>query len=227
MKSVFISRAQQEHSVFKQYLEQNGLTIIGQSLVSILPSPIESIPITDWIFFYSKNGVHFFFKAVAKQGFLLTKKIRYGAIGSGTAKVLKATGIEPDFVGTGEPQSTAHRFLPLAKGQKVLFPQAAHSIQSIQNELAGEVSVLPLVVYQNEPLKDFAIPPCDLLVFTSPMNAKTYFNRYQLKRGQKILAIGKTTARALESIDVGKVYIATEPSEESLARAALDILNLK
>ena len=227
MKKIFISRAQKEQSVFKQLLEQRGLTIIGQSLVSILPCRIESIPAVDWVFFYSKNGVQCFFKAVAEQGITLSQKMRYGVIGSGTAEALMAAGCQPDFIGTGDPQSTARQFLPLAKGQKVLFPQAAHSKQSIQKELKGEITILPLIVYQNEPLVDFDIPPCDLLVFTSPMNARTYFNRYQLNPGQKVMAIGKTTATALRIMRVDDVYIAAAPSEESLVNAVLDILKLE
>lgn len=203
------------------------MTIIAQSLVLLSPFPVENIPKTDWIFFYSKNGVRFFFQALRAIGLQLPNDLRFGVIGSGTAETLAKERIQADFIGTGEPQSTATNFLPLAKGKSVLFPQAAHSKQSIQKQLEGAITILPLVVYKNEPLKDFDLPHCDLLVFTSPMNAAAYFNRYPFVPNQKVVAIGETTATALRSLGVKEVFIAKEPSEISLAQAVLDILKLE
>lgn len=227
MIRVFISRNQKESSTFKKQLEAKGIKVLGKSLVTIAPQEVEDIPVTDWIFFYSKNGVRYFFKSLAKLGKELSKDCQIAVIGAGTAQELRVAGFEPDFTGTGDPQTTARSFLAIAQGQTVLFPQAAQSRQSVQQQLGSHIQAIPLVVYHNEPLEHFEVPYSNLLVFTSPMNTKAYFRRYQLQPGQKVLAIGKTTAAALRTILGLEVPVASAPSEAGLAQAALAILGIE
>lgn len=226
MTKVFISREQTRDSFFKRYLEEKGLQVIAKSLVAFLPLEINSIPEADWIFFYSKNGVRYFFYNQKKLNQPLSEHLRFGTIGKGTAKELANFGITADFIGTGEPATTAEQFSPLAMGKKVIFPQAEQSRQSIQKLLAGAIDIIPLIVYKNEIKTDIQIPPCDLLVFTSPLNAEAFFNHYTLTSEQKLVAIGQTTAKALNNLSSAKVYVASEPSEEGLAKVVVDILKL-
>ncbi len=145
-------------------------------------------------------------------------------MGKGTAAALKRQNISPDFIGTGSPKMTAMEFLKKAKGQKVLFVRAKNSKKSIQSLLKKKLEVADLVAYNNIISSDFNLPVCDCLVFTSPMNVQAYFEKYTVQKHQKVIAIGKTTQKALNKLGVTDVLVAKNPSEESLAETVLAIL---
>ena len=221
MKKIFISRDQRQDSLFKKHLEEKGFEVIARSLVAISSCSISAIPEADWVFFYSKNGVQYFFRAVEELGTKLPNNLQFACIGEGTAKALSVHNVKPDFIGTGAPETTALAFQKVGKGSKVLFPQALNSRQSIQKLLSHTVEVISLVVYKNEPLQTFTIPYCDALIFTSPMNAKAYFQRYSIDKQQKVIAIGRTTAKSLNNLGVEEVFVADEPSEPGLVKAVM------
>lgn len=213
MKRVFISRDLKEGSAFRQILEQSNWEVYGASLIQLDALPFEYDLELDWIFFYSRNAVHFFFDGLAKA---IPRSIKLGCIGESTAKVLPRPA---DFIGNGEPASTATSFLELAKGQKVLFPRAKNSRKSIQQLLEGQIDAEDVVVYENKPKAEFSVPPVDVLVFTSPLNAQAYFQKYSLTTLQKVVAIGHTTAAALRQMGIEEISIALKPYEEDLAKA--------
>lgn len=213
MKRVFISRDLKEGSAFRQILEQSDWEVYGASLIQFNALPFVHDLKSDWIFFYSRNAVHFFFDGLAKA---IPASIKLGCIGESTAKALSRPA---DFIGNGEPASTATSFLELAKGQKVLFPRAKNSRKSIQQLLEGQIDAEDVVVYENRPKTEFLVPLVDVLVFTSPLNAQAYFQKYSLRTNQKVVAIGQTTAAALRQIGISEMNIALKPYEEDLAKA--------
>ena len=219
MSKVFISRNLDVESVFLQKLQSAGFKVIGESLIEFSPVPFDEIPETDWIFFYSKKAVRYFFTHSRQANLKVDAKI--AALGAGTAEALREWQVEAYFTGTGEPTSTARAFLQTARGQRVLFPRAQHSRQSVQRALADVIEAVDLIVYRNEPRTDFALPTCDWLVFTSPLNVQAYAQKYEILPGQSILAIGETTAKALRDIGVSRIKIADAPAEEALANAIL------
>jgi len=218
---VFISRDLEADSPFLQVLNPNWFDIRHESLVRFSPIPFEEIPACDWVFFYSRKGVQFSLQNEAFNFFIQEKKI--AAMGEATAKSLQLFHIKTDFVGNGKPEQTASDFLRQAKGQRVLFPQAQQSRQSIQRILVNEIKGHSLVVYQNEMRQDFKIPYCHYLVFTSPMNAQAYYQNHEVKTRQKVFAIGETTAAALKVLGVEKVIVASQASEWALVQAILDV----
>ncbi len=183
----------------------------------------ENMPATDWVFFYSGKAVKYFFAGLKRNDQELADEVKLAALGPGTAAKLAELGYEAGFVGTGNPEEVAEQFLAVAKGDRVLFPRAAHSRMSIQMLLANTVDALDLIVYQNEMLDNFSIPKVNYLVFTSPMNAKAYFRRYAWA-GEGVVAIGETTAAALKELVDTKIFIANQPSEESLAEAIIQFV---
>lgn len=224
-KSVFISRSISENSPFVIALKTKALTVRGASFVAFAASPFEAVPKSDWIFFYSKNAVAYFFENIKKRSLPFNKNaFCWAAIGQSTAESLVKWEVKADFVGTGEPQKTATDFLATARGERVLFPRAANSRQSVQQLLGEGIEAVDLVVYENKPVSVVEICKEDILVFTSPMNAETYFQEYKLQNGQAIVAIGQTTAIALQNLGYKKITIAKEPSETGLAAAALQLL---
>jgi len=70
----------------------------------------------------------------------------------------------------------------------VLFPHAKNSRHSIRKIIENEITAIDIVVYENRKITDF--PPSDVavLVFTSPMNVEAYFEKYDLKKKQKLVS---------------------------------------
>ena len=218
MALAFISRNLSTTSDFRHLLEKEGWTVEGQSLVVLEPLPIASIPSADWWFFSSKNAVVFL---LAQHP--VPPNVRLAALGPGTAKAIEEhLKRRPDFVGNGEPESTAEQFALIAKKGKSLFPGAVHSLQSVLLLVKDRLEAQHLSVYQNSALPS---PPdqrtADALVFTSPLNAKAYCSRYPINTHQKLVAIGHSTAQMLQTLGYKEVRIAVEPTEIALAHAVL------
>lgn len=224
MQTIFITRHLEADSAFLAFLSGYDLRISGHSLICFTGVPFDEIPATDWIFFYSRKAVSFFFRRVKELELSPAATIKWGAIGPATAEALKRWGAAVDFVGDGDPAATAQRFLQKAQGQRVLFPRAAESRRSVQKALAGQIKSLDLVVYQNTVDEKAPRPAADVLVFTSPLNVRAYFDRRQPAKKTKIIAIGHTTAAALRDLGAEEAAIASEPSEEGLARAVLSVV---
>lgn len=223
MKTVFISRSLASTSPFQNTLTSQGHQVHGESLLCFEAVNFDSIPMTDWIFFYSKNAIRFFFDALKTKHQTITTSTKYATIGTGTAAVLKEYEIRPDFVGTGQPTDTAKAFKSVAQGQTVLFPRAYHSRQSIQKILINDLVIKDLVVYKNMPKPNIQLPKLfDYLVFTSSLNVKIYFQHYPLEAHQKIVVIGPTTAQTLKNLGIHQFTIAKETTEAALAAAVLE-----
>ncbi len=223
MKTIFISRDLNAQSFFLQKMKAAGFTVHGKSLLNFSAVSFNRIPKTDWIFFYSKNGVKFFFKGLKESSKKISAHIQWAAIGKATSKALFSQTQQIDFTGNGNTLQTASQFLKLANRQSVLFPQAKNSKKTIERILDQYITSKELIVYNNEPKKRFTLPDCSILVFTSPMNAKAYFKNRALSDDQKVYAIGRTTAKTLVGIGIKDFLIAEEPSEEALVKAILEL----
>lgn len=227
MKTVFISRELKADSIFYKMLLEANIKAVGQSLIELQAIDFQSVPKADWIFFYSKNAITFFFENIKNQSFHFDKsRYKWAAIGEGTAKRLADYEIEANFVGNGNPDETAIEFLKKAKNKTVLFPRATTSQQSIQKILSTQIQSLDVLVYENQPSQHIESRSEAVLVFTSPMNANAYLDKYPLKKHQKIIAIGQTTAKALKALHFENVIISSEPSEKGLAEAVVAVVSV-
>lgn len=213
---VFISREQPPQATFRQQLEAAGRRVHGESLVELTPVAFDSPPPADWIFFYSPRAVDFF-GATAQP----TAGQRLAAIGPGTAAACRQQGWAVDFTGTGQPADVAAAFGELAAGQAVLFPQARQSRRSVERALGARIRAFPLIVYDNLPRGAVRLPAHDTAVFTSPINARTYFRYYPPRADVSYVAIGPSTAQALRALGLTDFRTATQPDEAALARAVL------
>lgn len=215
--TVFISRDLGEDSVFKQHIAPKA-NLIGCSLIEFKAVPFGQLPLCDWLFFYSKKGIDYYLSQVED----LKQLPAIGVIGQPSADfLLSKYNIQAQFVGTGHPEGTALGFSKLAQGKTVVFAQAKHSNQSVQKLLGEAVFCHNLIVYQNEIKTNFKLPPIDILVFTSPLNVRAYFDQYPYQSTQKVISIGRVTAKALNEIGITTLTIAAETSELELATACL------
>ena len=222
LQSIFITRPLASSSSFLNKLAGYPFEIEGYSLIQFSPVLFSVVPVTDWIFFYSRHAVTFFFRRVNELELEIRERTKWAAIGPATAKALKTYVSSIDFTGDGNPVSTAKQFKEVGNGQTVLFPRAQSSRQSIQKLLARNIQAMDLIVYVNEMDSGKACPEADILVFTSPLNAKAYFEKRKPKKNQGIVAIGNTTAATLKKLGIKSIFIANEPSEEALAKTIIE-----
>ncbi len=234
-KKLFISRDLDAGSSFVNRLSGAGVEVTGQSLIRFTPIPFTKVPDADWIFFYSKQGIRYYFDRLDDPSFWSTTRVRlprkvkeprYATFGEGSARFLKEfRNIRPDFTGTGEAKSTAIAFLQKISGERVLFVRGRRSLRSVQKILQGDLNhPAELIAYDNEPMTHFTLPQCHYLLFTSPLNARAWYGRYRPKSWQKVFAIGQSTAKALLSLGIEKVTVAGKPSLDELAEVVIESL---
>jgi uroporphyrinogen-III synthase len=216
---VFISRYLSKDSVFFERLNSAGLSVEGKSLVVFKPLNFVFDTRTDWLFFYSKTGVEFFFKKIAPEQI---NNIKLAALGESTSIIIeKNTQRKVDFMGDGHPESTSKKLLSTAAGTHVTFIRAENSRQSIQKLLEGDIKFNELVVYQNDIMENVQPTDADILVFTSPLNVQAYFSLYKIEPNHKIISIGATTTTALNAFQVENIYTVDDPSEKKLAEMVM------
>ena len=216
MQSIFITRHLVECPIFVEHLQRQGYWVLGESLIEFTPSPFVLKSKPDWLFFYSKKGVDYFFSQIQSN---LLNNIRFAAIGPATANAIKQKGFSCVFIGDGNPSSTAENFLQVAANATVVFPQAAHSRRSIQELLQNDIQATSLVVYQNNKRKNILIPNTEVVVFTSPLNVEAFAANTALDKKYISVAIGKTTATHLKSQGMHCDFIAPSPDQKTLALA--------
>jgi len=182
-----------------------------ESLLTFESIPFSTIPNVDWLFFYSQQGASKFFAQ-----YKAPIKAKIAAFGPKTGAALKKLGYSPDFVGTGSATNTSRAFTMIARQEKVLFARARNSRKSLQEEMKDDVEIIDLIVYDNKARKDVRIPKCDMYIFTSPLNAKTYYASHEKKQTDQVIAIGETTRQTLRDLGISEVQIPSHPSETAI-----------
>jgi len=216
VKSVFATRPIDEDGFLFKYCKAHNLKLAGKSFIEFTPIPFK-VPKGDWLFFSSQKAVKYFFEQVKIDQTIW----KFGAIGKSTAHAIKQLGYRVDFTGSGgNITEIADQFYPLSKEDIVLFPQAKNGLQSIQKwheEWGGAHQ--QIVCYDNKPAEGFAKRTEDVLIFTSPLNAKTYTSQFKIEPNQKIIVIGPTTAAHFLNPELGvqNLKMSYTPDELSLA----------
>ena len=213
-KSVFITTTADEDALFVKLLKAKGCRVQTKSLIKIERVVIEDIPVKDWLFFTSKNGVNYFFDQVTD-----IRPSKLAAVGEETASELRKRGHYVDFIGEGDYELIATEFLKMAGQETVLFPQAQTSADKLFNLIGNKTSVAKLIVYKNEKSDEFEIDDPDIIVFTSSMNADAYLHKKQILPHQQIIAIGNSTKEHLELKGIKNVL--TPPFKNLLSVADL------
>lgn len=103
----------------------------------------------------------------------------------------------------------------------MLFPRARLSKKSIQNLVHKQLEVVDLIVYNNTIKRNFKLDHQDYLLFTSPLNAQAFLEKYSLAPSQTVVAIGSTTSTYLLKQGIHWVQTAERPEESAM----LEILN--
>ena len=211
--SVFISRDPEDCNYFYESLSANGYHINCQSLISISRVNYAEVETTEWIYFSSKNAVKHFFEQHPK----LNPDTKFAAIGKGTAQAIKSYGKAIDFIGSGnDTKKIAEDFSAVLKDESVLFPMAKNSLRTAQKHLSDKNRAIDFPVYEVIEKSTLQIPKAEIVVLTSPSNAKAYFNNSDFKSAKKIIAIGKSTLQELTNLGFSDGILANSFDETGL-----------
>ncbi|NNL92279.1 MAG: hypothetical protein HKO66_08615 [Saprospiraceae bacterium] len=166
---------------------------------------------SDWIFFYSKNAINFYFESEVYDA-----NFQYGVIGAGSSKAFHSlTGHEPNFIGKGNAEEVALFINEKLNTASFIFIKAKNSLSSIEKLLDESIEQTAVEIYDNKIINNIEVPKCNLLVFTSPLNVQAWFSNYKIA-DEVIFAIGKTTAEAIQKYTTSKIIYCQHPSMENL-----------
>lgn len=176
---------------------------------------------TDWVFAYSRHGVA---GLLAREGARAWMAAgggrRVAAIGAKTAEAWVRAGVPVDFVGTGEPASTAETFAAVARAASVTFLQAEQSRASVETLLGRLVRPQTLLTYRAT-AANIKLPSVDVALLTSPRSAELFFAQLVAPPPGTIFCIGPTTATAVERLGFIVDGVAAHPDIDVLLELAL------
>ena len=215
-KKIFISRTITQESPIREVAKNAVITDV--SLIQFSSLPFE-VPQSDWIFFYSRNGVKYFFEDSNYELFPYT----WACMSSGTAEELSKYVLDISFIGKGLPTQVSSDFQKmLGPNESVTFIRAENSIDSIKN-IMNSNNATSIAVYNNQPKKNIPTDGFDILIFTSPMNVESWMD-HNVYKEEIVIAIGETTASTLSKYKISKLLIAEEASENGIAKVLESIL---
>lgn len=216
MKKIFISRSVKPSSPISDVTKDHIL--LSQSLIEFSALDFEE-PNADWIFFYSRNGVKYFFK----NGNYELYPYLWACMSKGTAEELSHYITDISFIGNGSPDEVAKSYLNFIQPKDVTcYVRAEQSLDSINKRLAKD-SDFSIPVYSNQMSQKVPTEDFDILIFTSPMNVDAWF-QVRKYSDEQIIAIGNTTANHLKDYGIINVRVAKSPSESAIAESLIQIL---
>lgn len=223
-QQVFISRDLNENSFFRRYFGQVPHRITAQSLIDFEPLVLHNLPQFDWVFFSSKRSVKYFLQQTIPSEY---KHAKWACLGASTANYLRSKGIEADFVGSANNSNEiAEEFIKASAKGKILFPCSSDSLRKVQEVLEKNKSfeVIDAVVYQTIFLHTtLEANTYSAYVFTSPSNVQSFFTKNVLAENAKVVAIGESTAEALQHHKVKNLLVSEGFDEVDLVDALVSL----
>jgi uroporphyrinogen-III synthase len=197
-RKVFITKNLREGDYLSRALSRLNFNIEGKSLIEFKEIKIKELPKTEWIFFSSKHAVKYFFSQKPK-----IENVKFGCVGTATSAELRAHGFRADFIGQStDTKLVGKQFAAKVGSSKVLFPIAKESMQSIQWQMPKRDNVINLNVYATLKHSVEINADTDIVVFTSPSNVESYFEKNKWQPHQKAVAMGDATANALDKLKI-------------------------
>lgn len=132
-------------------------------------------------------------------------EIKVFAIGKASANAALGYGFNQVYEAKNSHGAEfALEITPLLKNQKVLLLSPKEQVSDIKGILErAKISLKQIIAYenkitQNAPKLEFQNN--DIFIFTSPKNVEAFLAHYEWRSTFKAIAIGKSTAKALENI---------------------------
>lgn len=222
IKKIFITKTFKEKDYLPKALNDLGYHFLGKSLIEFKQIKIQFLPRTEWIFFSSKHAVRYFFAQNPK----VDKATQFGCIGSSTSAELRICGHRASFIGQStDIKLVGKQFSSIVGSKSVLFPIARGSMQSIQWQMVKRDSVINLEVYATIHKSEEISSDFEIILFTSPSNVESYFEKNKWQIHQKAIALGEATGKSLEKFKIKKYSMPKNFTDLGLIHAILGIKN--
>jgi uroporphyrinogen III methyltransferase/synthase len=204
---VAVTRARAQASGLAARLQMLGAEVVQAPAIRIQPldGPSPELGRYDLVCLTSPNGVQLLFERLHADGHdaRALAGARVAAIGPGTARALRARGIEPDVV----PERFLAEGLVEALGEmtvkRALVARAATArdvLPEALRERGAEVDILALYETVAEPLSSKQIDEirrADYVTFTSSSTVAFLLDRAELGPSTRVVSIGPVTSAAL------------------------------
>ncbi len=189
----------------------------------------------EWLFFTSPNAVRFFDQYVNELNITITQKI--AAVGAKTAQLLEEYHYSIDFQPTifsGEEmvKEFIHTYGKLHRLALIVGTKSRPEIPQLLKE--AEISFEKIVIYRtikNEDVKQSlqqTVSNVDAVFFTSPSTVETFqqlltVEQFEKAKMQQIaVAIGHTTAKALEKVNFVDIIYPESYTIENMVQSYID-----
>jgi uroporphyrinogen III methyltransferase/synthase len=225
--SVAVTRARAQASALGGRLRALGATVIEAPAIAIEPLDVVVPPLTgyDLLCVTSPNGATRLLEEVRDARDLAGPTI--AAIGPGTARALRAGGIEPDVVpprAIAESLVEALADVPVTRALIARAEEARDVLPDALRERGATVDVLALYRTVAAPLDDAAraaVDGCDYVTFTSASSVRNVLDAGATLQGPRLVSIGPVTSAVLHEHDLPPHVEATEHTPDGLIEALL------
>ncbi len=207
-----------------------------------LPRALGALSSFSWVLFTSANGARAFCALLDDAARRALAGVRLGAVGRATARALEEEGLSVEALPTRQDGAALAALVAREepRGVKILLVRAEEGLEELGQlltEAGAQVTVAP--AYRTVPLcPDFAPLVARAaralriaILFASPSAARAFTasleaqGARQLIEGAVVVAIGPTTARALDALGLEVTLVAEEASAEGLATALASLLD--
>ncbi|WP_240359558.1 uroporphyrinogen-III synthase [Pyxidicoccus trucidator] len=223
-------------------LEDEGAEVLSVPLLELRPpedprplaSAAEHIQRYKWVVFASPSSVEALMEALREAGTAhRLHRVKVAAVGPRTARTAEAFGLE---VSAEPEEGTGEALFQLIKdtlqvGDEVLLPAAEEGRRELEDGLRDVgVLVTRVTAYRSTPapmppeaLALLESTPPDVALFASPRTAEAFLEAAGRERlgTARVVAIGPTTAAALERLGMPAAAVAERPTMESLVDATV------
>ncbi|NOJ80068.1 uroporphyrinogen-III synthase [Myxococcus xanthus] len=241
-KRVLVTRPRERAEELCFLLEDEGAEVLSVPLLELHPpedprplaSAAEHIQRYTWVVFASPTGVDALMEALREAGTQdRIQRVKVATVGPRTTRAAEGYGLNV----VAEPsEGTGAALLNLIKdalqpGDEVLLPAAEEGRRELEDGLREYgLLVTRVTAYRATPaplspesLALLDASPPDVVLFASPRTAEAFVEEAGRERlaTARVVAIGPTTASALERLGVPAAAVAERPTPESLVDAAV------
>ena len=239
---VLVTRPRERAEELCFLLEDEGAHVLHVPLLELLPpedprplmAAAESIHRYKWVVFASASAVEALMEALREAGTTeVLARTRLAVVGPRTARAVEGHGLTVAAEspgGTGEGLAELMR-PALDAEDEVLLPAAEEGRRELEDALREHgARVTRVTAYRSraatlppEAQALLAASPPDVALFASPRTAESFLEAVGAERlaQARLVAIGPTTASALEHLGLAVAAVAERPTPEALVEATI------
>jgi uroporphyrinogen III methyltransferase/synthase len=202
-RTIAVTRARAQASALAARLRALGATVVEAPAIRIEPLDVPLPPMRDYdlVCVTSPNGAELLLDRLRDARELAG--VTVAAIGPGTARALRARGVEPDVVperAVAEGLVAALADVPVRRALIARAAEGRDVLPDALREQGAQVDVVALYETVAEPLDDdtrAAAAAADYLLFTSASSVRFYAQAAGGLAGPRLVTIGPATSAAL------------------------------